>query len=278
MYGPTYFTAATPKFRSCNICLVPVISCSLMFFLAGFARGGSATWNLNPTSGDWNTATNWTPVNVPNGSADTATFAFSNTTAISTSANTTVDGITFAPGASSFTITASSGFILTISGVGITNNSGVAQNFVGAISNSNAVRLLFNGSATAGSGTFFTMNGGGGDFAGGFVVFNDNATAGNGSFTNNGTAIPGRQRGSRASAAPRYSTAARRQAMEPLSTTGLRSARQVAAGRTSTAAPLRPLASSSTTVARLAANSAAKLDSAAVRQQAMRRLPIMAGQ
>ena len=26
-----------------------------------FAHAGSATWNLNPTSGDWISAANWTP-------------------------------------------------------------------------------------------------------------------------------------------------------------------------------------------------------------------------
>jgi hypothetical protein len=26
---------------------------------------GSATWNLNPTGGDWNTAANWTPATCP---------------------------------------------------------------------------------------------------------------------------------------------------------------------------------------------------------------------
>jgi hypothetical protein len=33
----------------------------LMLLLAtrSTAFAGSATWNLNPTSGDWNTATNW---------------------------------------------------------------------------------------------------------------------------------------------------------------------------------------------------------------------------
>ena len=38
------------------------------------AYAGSATWNLNPTSSDWNTATNWTPATVPNGPTDVATF------------------------------------------------------------------------------------------------------------------------------------------------------------------------------------------------------------
>ena len=47
---------------------------------ASFA--GSATWKRNARSGDWNTKTNWRSATVPNGSADTATFAHSNTTAI----------------------------------------------------------------------------------------------------------------------------------------------------------------------------------------------------
>ncbi len=68
------------------------------------AYAGSATWNLNPTSGDWNTAANWTPATVPNAATDTATFATSNTTNVTQSAFTTLDGITFAPGASAFTI------------------------------------------------------------------------------------------------------------------------------------------------------------------------------
>jgi hypothetical protein len=47
------------------------------------ARAGSAMWKANPTSGDWNTAANWTPTTVPNGVSDTATFATSNTTQLS---------------------------------------------------------------------------------------------------------------------------------------------------------------------------------------------------
>ena len=62
------------------------------------AHAGSATWDLNPGSGDWNTAANWTPMTVPNGPADIATFALSNTTSVSISANTEVNGITFTSG------------------------------------------------------------------------------------------------------------------------------------------------------------------------------------
>ena len=157
--------------------------------LSNSVRAGSATWDLNPGSGDWNTATNWTPATVPNGSADTATFAFSNTTEVSNSANTVVDGIIFSPGASSFTITASSGSTFTLSGVGITNNSGTAQNFVAAPSRrpANAIRLFFKNSATAGSRTFFTMNGGATFGASpGWTLFDDSSSAGSGTFTNNG--------------------------------------------------------------------------------------------
>jgi hypothetical protein len=37
---------------------------------------GSATWKLNPGSGDWNTASNWMPATVPNGPSDVATSYF----------------------------------------------------------------------------------------------------------------------------------------------------------------------------------------------------------
>jgi hypothetical protein len=62
--------------------------------LANIARAGSATWDLNPGSGDWNTAANWTPMTVPNGASDTATFSLSNTTNVSISANAEVSNPT----------------------------------------------------------------------------------------------------------------------------------------------------------------------------------------
>src|SRR5437868_11117061 len=115
---------------------------------------GSATWDLNPTSGDWNTATNWTPPTVPNGSADTATFALSNTTNVSISADTEVDGITFTPAAPGYTVTGSSQLFmnLTLNGAGITNNSGTTQKFVTL----GGGRIYFTNSATAGISTTFT--------------------------------------------------------------------------------------------------------------------------
>src|SRR4051794_15228430 len=93
--------------------------------------GESATWNLNPGSGDWNTATNWTPATVPNGLGDTATFGSSNITSVVDSGPTQQNGIVFDQGASVFTITCVSQE-LTISGAGITNNSGIGQYFATA--------------------------------------------------------------------------------------------------------------------------------------------------
>ena len=137
-----------------RIFLLAAVFLSLLLSPAGTAFAGSATWNLNPTNGDWNTATNWMPVTVPNGPSDMATFGVSNTTDVSLSGNIEVNGIVFNPGASAFTITASATFALTISGLGITNNSGITQN-LGA----GRLNINFENAASAGTSTFFTANG-----------------------------------------------------------------------------------------------------------------------
>jgi hypothetical protein len=135
------------------------------------AHAGSATWDLNPTSGDWNTAENWTPTTVPNGSADVATFALSSTTDVSISENTEVNSIVFTRAASDpYTIYALD-LTLTISGVGITNNSEVTQNFV--TSSDDVGGIVFSNSATAGSNVFIFNEGGGS------TSFFNTSTAGN---------------------------------------------------------------------------------------------------
>ncbi len=149
------------------------------FLLSRAASAGSATWNLNPGSGDWNTATNWTPATVPNGADDVATFAASNTTDITVSLQTTVNGITFDPGASPFTITTGQ-ILLTISGAGITNNSGITQNVV--VGNLSALYLT--GSVTAGSGMVYTNTGSQFSSEQGFVVFLGTSTASDATFIN----------------------------------------------------------------------------------------------
>jgi autotransporter-associated beta strand protein len=139
--------------------------------VAGYCFGGSATWSANPVSGDWNTAANWTPATVPNGPFETATFNISTITSISLSGRIRVAGIVFNAGASQFTITCPQQLIFV--GAGITNNSGVIQNF---ISNKVLVPIQFNNSASAGNGTAFTNNGG-------LIEFDDDSTAASATFT-----------------------------------------------------------------------------------------------
>jgi autotransporter-associated beta strand protein len=153
-------------------------------FVPIFAHAGSAIWDLNPGSGDWNTATNWTPATVPNGSADTATFDVSNTTVVTLSASAEVNGIVFNAGASAFTIaTFSANSPLLIDGLGITNNSGIVQNFF--VSPEDNSPIFFTNNATAGNQTSFTVNGMGGN-AVGAIYFAANSTASNSTIANNG--------------------------------------------------------------------------------------------
>jgi len=165
----------------------------LLLSTASSSFAGSATWLASPATGDWNTASNWAPATVPNGSSDTATFGFSNTTGVSTAGNTEANGIVFNAGASAFTITATPTLTLTISGTGITNNSGITQNFVTAVNGAgNVGEIVFTNSATAGSLTAFTNNGSAvSGFGGGALSFNSTSTAGNGTFTNNGGVVSG---------------------------------------------------------------------------------------
>ena len=161
----------------------PNLSCAIILTLAlgalNAVYAGSATWNLNPISGDWNTAANWTPNTVPNGPDDVATFGVSNQTGVSISSVVTeVNEVIFNPGACAFTITDS--WYLTISGIGIANNSGIAQNFV--VTGPSRVIYLTN-NATAGENTFFTLTGGNGsDSHGGYIFFRGTASADNGTF------------------------------------------------------------------------------------------------
>jgi autotransporter-associated beta strand protein len=150
---------------------------TLLLSTTSSSFAGSATWKKSPTTDDWFTAANWTPRTIPNGPLDTAMFASSNQTDVFIPFDTEVNGIVFKPGASAFTIETNPVVTpeLTISGVGITNNSGIVQNF---IVNRGAAQMLFLNSATAGSLTNFTTFG--------TITFGNTSTAGNATFTNNG--------------------------------------------------------------------------------------------
>ena len=146
------------------------VALSISILTIGYA--GSATWDLNPTSGDWNTAANWTPMTVPNGPGDIATFALSNATNLSISANIEVNAITFTSGNSGYTITVPDFLSLTFSGAGII---GDAQ-FV-TIDGTHGGSAFFLNRSTAGNTTI-------GVGFGGEIVFSNSSTGGNATLYN----------------------------------------------------------------------------------------------
>jgi autotransporter-associated beta strand protein len=162
-----------------NRSILAAIRCSLMFLVPSVTYALSAQWDLDPVSGDWNTAANWTPMGVPNGPADIATFGLSKTTDVSISANTEVNGITFTSAATnSYTITAGPRLTLRISGAGITNNSGITQGFFAASdSGGNFGETVFTHSASAGNANISTE--------GGSITFLNRSTAGSATINEN---------------------------------------------------------------------------------------------
>jgi autotransporter-associated beta strand protein len=149
---------------------------TLLLSIASSSFAGSATWKASPANGEWFTANNWVQGTIPNAPGDTATFASSNRTSIDIPFDVEVNGIVFNPGASAFTIASNPAAVpvITISGVGITNNSGIVQHFV---VNAGAAQISFLNSATAGSSTAFTSLG--------TITFGASSTADNATFTNN---------------------------------------------------------------------------------------------
>ena len=151
-----------------------LIIVSLLVLVSQLALAGSATWSANPTSDDWNTATNWTPNTVPNGPADIATFAFSNLASVTINKSTTVDSIVFDAGASAYTITDAAIKPLNIIGAGIVNESGLEQNLqvteVAEIEMMNSATISGPTSIYL-AGTSMTF-----DDDAGFIVFSDSSS------------------------------------------------------------------------------------------------------
>ena len=157
-------------------------------FAPGMVRAQDSNWRPNPTSGDFNTATNWNTDMVPTG---TAFFGTSSTRALTFSADTTIGGWTFNAGAPAYTF-ANNDF-LDFNGAGIVNggsatinnNTGGNLNFfnrstAGSATINNNFNMDFHNNSTAGS-TAIT-NGPDGD-----LRFDDFSTAGNATITNNNT-------------------------------------------------------------------------------------------
>ncbi len=138
----------------------------LLFSSQSFSFAGSATWQLHPTTGDWDTAANWTPATVPNNPSDIATLGVSSITSISISNYTPVNSIIFEAGASAYEITPTPNpnpgiFELELYGAGIVNNSGVVQNFVNVSAPAGSFSgIYFFRNATAGDLTFLPIRAG----------------------------------------------------------------------------------------------------------------------
>lgn len=151
------------------------------------ALAGSATWKSSPTSGDWLTANNWTPITVPNGASDIATFAVSNQAAIAITAPTynyqfQLSGIQFNAGASAFTISLTNSWaVVEISGSGIVNGSGVVQSF----STIQDASLIFEQSAVAGD-LVTIINQEGPNSGPGWTYFYDSSSASSSTIINEG--------------------------------------------------------------------------------------------
>jgi autotransporter-associated beta strand protein len=133
---------------------------------------------------------------VPNAPTDTATFAASNQTTVSNSAAVEVDGVVFDAGASAFTIMPARAFPFYIEGVGITNNSGIVQNFVATVDAFGGAQMAFTNSAKAGSQNVITNNGGiASGREGGITYFYDASSADNATLINNGATFSDSQGG-----------------------------------------------------------------------------------
>jgi autotransporter-associated beta strand protein len=187
---------------------------------ATFAFAGSATWQQDPATGNWNTPTNWNPATIPNGPSDVATFSVSNQTNVTVTSSIILDSIVFQPDASAFTITTSSAFAsVLINGAGVIDNSALTQNFFVNAAGRDQGALNFAGSASAGdaiysqggaavrnsfggttsffntstaaTATFFLDGGAANGAAGGGVIFFDSSTAGSANFTLNPGMVPG---------------------------------------------------------------------------------------
>ena len=169
------------------------------------AYAGTATWNLSPVNNRWNKAANWTPTTMPYGENDIATFGTSSVTHVMLGdtpdgyASNIVTEVSFAGGASAYTITLSPvtrqsvyATILTLTGAGITNNSGTVQSFVAARSNTkDSGRFYFTESASAGENVVITNEGADENDYGASTSFWDNSTATNVTIINEGSIANG---------------------------------------------------------------------------------------
>jgi len=171
----------------------PWASLIVALLSAHLTHAGSATWNVNPATNDWNTATNWTPITIPNGPDDTATFDLSNSPDVVIHSDVEVNGVVFTVQANSYTITdgdasTTTGNVVnfTISGVGIVNNAPFPQSQIieaaptlATSGTRNTIRLK-NNAAVAYATSLHADGGTGLGSVGGQVRLLDNSSLGSG--------------------------------------------------------------------------------------------------
>ena len=172
--------------------ILPALLPALFLLLASQSlHAGSATWSLNPTDNDWDTAANWTPNTIPDGSDDDATFNLSGTTDVVVTATDLVRTLIFAPGADPFTITVNPRRTLTLLD-GIANESGINQTLVAlADPGGRSGTIMFNFGAT--SDAMMTIVTEGNSVAnlgnGGLVIFTESSSAEGNTFINQGATV-----------------------------------------------------------------------------------------
>jgi autotransporter-associated beta strand protein len=163
--------------------LISIGACLLIGTLACSAPAGAqdASWLATPTvvgplagTFDFNANANWNPATAPGSvtNTGTATFGVSTGTSINFSSNTTtLGGLTFNPGASSYTFSTSNSQTITLNGAGINGGSASTINFT------NTGILDFANAATAGGATINTSHS---------LVFDNTSTAGTAAINNTG--------------------------------------------------------------------------------------------
>jgi hypothetical protein len=166
--------------------IIHSIAAAVLVLTAQTSMAGSATWLLTPQDSAWENVNNWTPGGPPNGPSDIATFAQSSQTSVGISSSVEMNSIVFTSNSASFTLfIPPDGFIggaLTISGTGVTNDSGVSQRFrvLGG-------QLIFNNTSTAASAHISIFNASDSFGSGGYTIFNDASNAAGASITNTGS-------------------------------------------------------------------------------------------
>ena len=156
----------------------------LLCLAAPNSFAASATWRQNPQSSDWNTAANWTPQVVPNGSNDIATFSVTNEASISLSGTMEVSEMNFLSGAAGYVFSIPAFTTFTLSGPGVVNSSPATQQFALSGNEEGFVGgIVFVNQANAGSLASYDLQGGRTeDIIGTYAEFLNDSSAGSATF------------------------------------------------------------------------------------------------